>query len=122
MLGVYKGLAVTLLMAVFCTSAIAEDGISGLAMDEIIGKIYDPSEPVSYEFFREIGLSDFHQVSSSRSLNIAFRSKAFKTRDQYAISFVEFRVPPELDKGVSFMYMELAPGRCYEVSRACYEL
>ncbi|AOD14300.1 hypothetical protein VB151_18510 [Xanthomonas fragariae] len=117
MLGVYKGLAVTLLMAVFCTSAIAEDGISGLAMDEIIGKIYDPSEPVSYEFFREIGLSDFHQVSSSRSLNIAFRSKAFKTRDQYAISFVEFRVPPELDKGVSFMYMELAPGRCYEVSK-----
>ncbi|WP_415916933.1 hypothetical protein SE336_07935 [Xanthomonas arboricola] len=117
MLGVHKGLAVTLLMAVFCTSAIAEDGISGLAMDEIVGKIYDPGKPVNYEVFREIGLRDFHQVSSSRSLNIAFRSNAFKTRDQYAISFVEFRVPPELDKGVSFMYMELAPERCYEVSK-----
>ncbi|NJC36445.1 hypothetical protein GGR60_000935 [Xanthomonas arboricola] len=117
MLGVHKGLAATLLMAVFCTSAIAEDGISGLAMDEIVGKIYDPGKSVNYEIFREIGLSDFHQVSSSRSLNIAFRSNTFKTRDQYAISFVEFRVPPELDKGVSFMYMELAPGRCYEVSK-----
>ncbi|MBO9749127.1 hypothetical protein J7431_18220 [Xanthomonas phaseoli pv. dieffenbachiae] len=117
MLSVHKGLAVTLLMAVFCTSAIAEDGISGLAMDEIVGKIYDPGKSVNYEIFREIGLSDFHQVSSSRSLNIAFRSNTFKTRDQYAISFVEFRVPPELDKGVSFMYMELAPGRCYEVSK-----
>ncbi|WP_019303822.1 hypothetical protein [Xanthomonas oryzae] len=117
MLGVHKGLAATLLMAVFCTSAIAEDGISGLAMDEIVGKIYDPGKSVNYELFREIGLSDFHQVSSSRSLNIAFRSNTFKTRDQYAISFVEFRVPPELDKGVSFMYMELAPGRCYEVSK-----
>ncbi|WP_080581428.1 hypothetical protein [Xanthomonas phaseoli] len=117
MLGVHKGLAATLLMAVFCTSAIAEDGISGLAMDEIVGKIYDPGKSVNYELFREIGLSDFHQVSSSRSLNIAFRSNTFKTRDQYAISFVEFRVPPELNKGVSFMYMELAPGRCYEVSK-----
>ncbi|MDV2453580.1 hypothetical protein [Xanthomonas hortorum] len=117
MLGVHKGLAVTLLMAVFCTSAIAEDGISGLAMDEIVGKIYDPGKPVNYEVFREIGLRDFHQVSSSRSLNIAFRSNAFKTRDQYGISFIEFRVPPELDKGVNFMYMELAPGRCYEVSK-----
>ncbi|KTF38963.1 hypothetical protein [Xanthomonas vesicatoria] len=117
MLSVHKGLAVTLLMAVFCTSAIAEDGISGLAMDEIVGKIYDPGKSVNYEIFRQIGLSDFHQVSSSRSLNIAFRSNTFKTRDQYAISFVEFRVPPELDKGVSFMYMELAPGRCYEVSK-----
>lgn len=117
MLGVHKGLAVTLLMAVFCTSAVAEDGISGLAVDEIIGKIYDPSKPVNYEVFREIGLHDFHQVSSSRSLNIAFRSNAFKTRDQYGISFIEFRVPPELNKGVNFMYMELAPGRCYEVSK-----
>ncbi|MGV7183512.1 hypothetical protein [Xanthomonas axonopodis] len=115
MLGVHKGLAVTSLMAVFCTSAVAEDGISGLSMDEIIGKIFDPNKPVNYETFREIGLSNFHQVSSSRSLNIAFRSKAVKTRDQYAISFVEFRVSPELDKGVGFMYMELAPGRCYEV-------
>lgn len=103
MLGVHKGLAVTLLLAVFCTSAVAEDGISGLAMDEIVGKIYDPGKPVNYEVFREIGLRDFHQVSSSRSLNIAFRSNAFKTRDQYGISFIEFRVPPELDKGVSFM-------------------
>ncbi|PPU18491.1 hypothetical protein [Xanthomonas arboricola] len=117
MLGVHKGLAVTLLMAVFCTSAVAEDGVSGLAMDEVIGKIYDPNKPVNYETFREIGLRDLHQVSSSRALNIAFRSNAFKTRDQYGISFIEFRVPPELDKGVNFMYMELAPGRCYEVSK-----
>ncbi|MFL8077969.1 hypothetical protein Q5N24_016800 [Xanthomonas vasicola] len=45
MLGMHKGLAVTLLMAVFCTSAVAEDGVSGLAMDEIIGEIYDPNKP-----------------------------------------------------------------------------
>ncbi|MCC4618069.1 hypothetical protein LL972_19075 [Xanthomonas campestris pv. asclepiadis] len=97
--------------------AHAESKESELNLDEVISKIYDPGKSVNYELFREIGLSDFHQVSSSRSLNIAFRSNTFKTRDQYAISFVEFRVPPELDKGVSFMYMELAPGRCYEVSK-----
>lgn len=97
--------------------AHAENINSELSLDEVIGKIYDPNKPVNYETFREIGLSDFHQVSSSRSLNIAFRSNAFKTRDQYGISFIEFRVPPELDKGVNFMYMELAPGRCYEVSK-----
>ena len=54
MLGVHKGLAVTLLMAVFCTSAIAEDGISGLAMDEIVGKIYDPGKPVNYKFYAKL--------------------------------------------------------------------
>lgn len=97
--------------------AHAENINSELSLDEVIGKIYDPNKPVNYETFREIGLSAFHQVSSSRSLNIAFRSNAFKTRDQYGISFIEFRVPPELDKGVNFMYMELAPGRCYEVSK-----
>nr|WP_326519895.1 hypothetical protein [Xanthomonas arboricola] len=97
--------------------AHAESKDLELNLDEVISKIYDPGKSVNYELFREIGLSDFHQVSSSRSLNIAFRSNTFKTRDQYAISFVEFRVPPELDKGVSFMYMELAPGRCYEVSK-----
>ncbi|KLA95014.1 hypothetical protein SM19410_16255 [Xanthomonas hortorum pv. gardneri] len=105
------------LFLVVSAGAHAENKDSELVLDEVIGKIFDPNKPVNYETFREIGLGDFHQVSSSRSLNIAFRSNAFKTRDQYAISFVEFRVPPELDKGVSFMYMELAPGRCYEVSK-----
>ncbi|MGV7206180.1 hypothetical protein [Xanthomonas citri] len=98
-------------------SVHAENRDSQLDLDEVIGKFYDPAKPVNYETFRDIGLSDFRQVSSSRSLNIAFRSAALKTKDQYGISFVEFRVPPELDKGVSFAYMELAPGHCYEVSK-----
>ncbi|WP_407465497.1 hypothetical protein [Xanthomonas campestris] len=105
------------LFLVVSAGAHAENKDSELSLDEVIGKIYDPDKPVNYGIFREIGIRDFHQVSSSRALNIAFRSNAFKTRDQYGISFIEFRVPPELDKGVNFMYMELAPGRCYEVSK-----
>nr|WP_242628899.1 hypothetical protein [Xanthomonas oryzae] len=108
---------ISVMVIAMAVCAHAENINSELSLDEVIGKIYDPNKPVNYETFREIGLSDFHQVSSSRSLNIAFRSNAFKTRDQYAISFIEFRVPPELDKGVSFMYMELVPGRCYELSK-----
>jgi hypothetical protein len=98
-------------------SAYAENKDSQLNLDEVIGKFYDPARPVNYETFRDIGLSEFRQVSSSRSLNIAFRSGALKTKDQHGISFVEFRVPPELDKGVNFAYMELTPGHCYEVSK-----
>ncbi|MCC8606599.1 hypothetical protein LN466_16955 [Xanthomonas vesicatoria] len=113
-----RGLAFVSVMVLVMGAVVhAENKDPELSLDEVIGKIYDPNKPVNYETFREIGLRDFHQVSSSRALNIAFRSNAFKTRDQYAISFIEFRVPPELDKGVSFMYMELAPGRCYEVSK-----
>ncbi len=98
-------------------SVHAENKDSQLNLDEVVSKFYNPAKPINYETFRDIGFSDFRQVSSSRSLNIAFRSAALKTKDQYGVSFVEFRVPPELDKGVSFAYMELLPGRCYEVSK-----
>ncbi|MDX6081450.1 hypothetical protein SIL81_03875 [Xanthomonas campestris pv. incanae] len=109
-----------LIIPIFIVTAMvvhAENRNSQLNLGDVIGKFYDPAKPVNYETFRDIGLSEFRQVSSSRSFNIAFRSAALKTKDQYGVSFVEFRVPPELDKGVSFAYMELTPGRCYEVSK-----
>lgn len=98
-----------------CAYAEAENSL--VSFDEVVDEFYNSEKPKNFEFFREFWFRDFHQVSSSRSLNIAFRSSALRTLDQYEIAFVEFRVPPELDKGVGFAYMELAPGRCYEVSK-----
>ncbi|MFW9466424.1 hypothetical protein ACE8FU_22000, partial [Xanthomonas euvesicatoria pv. euvesicatoria] len=73
-------------------SVHAENKDSQLNLDEVVSKFYNPAKPINYETFRDIGFSDFRQVSSSRSLNIAFRSAALKTKDQYGVSFVEFRV------------------------------
>jgi len=93
-------------------------------MNQLIDKIIDFPWPIGYGLFRDVGASGFSQSNGSDSLNIAFRSEEVESSDGYRIDFIEFRVSPQLDRGVTFLYVKFNGDSCYPAStlKATYAL
>lgn len=86
-----------------------------LQLEDLIERMASQRWPASYRFFNELGVSSFRQANASDSLNIAFRSGGIKTGDGYELQFIEYRVPPALDRGITFLYLRLSEGKCYKL-------
>lgn len=86
-------------------------------MEELIENAVSAKWPVDYVLFRQIGVSGFRQVNGSDGMNIAFRSNALESADGFKIGFVEYRVPPSLDRGANFLYLDVDAGVCFPLDK-----
>jgi hypothetical protein len=95
-----------------------------LTLEAVLEKVASTSWPANYMLFSEIGVSSFRQFNRSDSLNVAFKSGGIKTKDDYEMEFIEYRVPPQLDRGISYLLIQMKPGTCFDVDilRGRFEL